>query len=93
MYGWYTKRHVDFIGRQENLVDDLIEVLSIMNIKFDEDYIRNRQKVGVSPKKELIWDEGLKKQVALTESSAMIRYKYQEALEDFGLDFYSSQQQ
>jgi len=88
LYGWYTKPQIDFIGRQESLVDDFIKVLNLMNVDFDDEFIRNFGKVGVSPnpKKELIWPDDLKTETALNEYAGMIRYGYHSTLEDIGLD-------
>jgi len=85
MYSLYTNRGVDFIGKQENLVEDLIKVLSIMGIDFDTNHIRNYGKVGVSPNKEIIWDDDLKKQIILSEYSAFKRYGYEETLDELKL--------
>ncbi len=78
LYGWYTKPMVNFIGKHENLVDDLIRVLGMMNINFDESFIREYKKVGVSPKpqKPIVWDDALKKKVVMLEYSGIIRYGY-----------------
>ena len=78
MYGWYTEPPMRFIGKQENLANDLIEVLKIMNLNFDEEYVRNYKKVGVSPKpsKEIVWDPDLKRKVTLLEYAGLVRYGY-----------------
>ena len=78
LYGWYTKPQIDFIGKQENLVEDFIRVLKIMNVSFDEDFIRMRDKVGVSelPKDPIIWDERLKEEVYKLEYAGIVRYGY-----------------
>jgi hypothetical protein len=89
MYSWYTKSQIDFIGQQECLVDDFVKVLSIMNVKFDEERVRNFKKIGVSPDRSFNWDQKLKKQVALTEYPALIRYGYQQTLKDLKLDYTS----
>jgi len=78
LYGWYTRPQIDFIGKQENLTEDFIKVLRIMNVGFDEDFIRMRGKVGVSelPKEPIIWDEGLKEEVYRLEYAGIVRYGY-----------------
>jgi hypothetical protein len=87
-YGWYTKSEIDFIGRQENLLEDFIEVLKIMKIDFDEEFVRSYGKVGVSPSpiKELTWPNDLRLETALLEYAGMIRYGYKSTLEDLGID-------
>ncbi len=88
MYGWYTKPQMDFVGKQEQLVDDFITVLQIMNVDFNEELVRNYGKVGVSPEpeKKIIWQDELKKKVALYEYAGMIRYGYHSTLRELGID-------
>lgn len=79
LYGWYARPDTNFVGKQENLADDFVRVLDIMNVKFDEDYVRNYERVGVSPDigREITWEDSLKKEVAIMEYAGMIRYGYQ----------------
>ncbi len=79
LFGWYTKPPMNFIGKQENLVDDLIEVLDLMNIDYDEDFIRNYKKIGVSPDpaNKIIWNEKLKQEIERVEYAGMVRYGYE----------------
>lgn len=78
LYGWYTKPGIDFIGKQENLVDDLIFVLNHLNVNFDEDRIRTSARVLASPtpKKPIKWEEDLRKEVERLEYAGIVRYKY-----------------
>jgi hypothetical protein len=87
LFGWYTKPQMDFIGRQEQLVDDFIKVLEIMNVDFDEDFVRNHEKVGVSPRSDekICWNHELKKEVALCEYAGLIRYGYHSTISDLGI--------
>ena len=88
MFGWYTKPHIDFIGKQEHLVDDLVKVLQLIDIDFDEEFVRNFGKIGVSPEpsNQLVWRNEVKKKVALYEYAGMIRYGYHSTLKELGLD-------
>lgn len=88
LYGWYTKPQMDFVGKQEQLVDDFIKVLTIMDVKFDEDFIRGYGKVGVSPEPDntLTWPEPLRLETALLEYAGLVRYGYQQTLNDLGLN-------
>jgi hypothetical protein len=86
MYGWYTKPQMDFVGKQGHLVDDFIRVLQKMNVGFDEDLVRDYGKVGVSPENKTIWQDELKKEVALHEYAGMIRYGYHSTLKNLGID-------
>ena len=77
LYGWYTAPEVDFVGKQENLREDLIQVLNILNLEFDEDFVRNFRKVGVSPQEDKItWDPDLREEVLKLEYAGIVRYGY-----------------
>lgn len=78
MFGWYTTTHVDFIGKQENLREDLITVLKQLDVDFDEEFVRNFENYGVSdkPKEPIIWDEDVKKEVQKLEYVSFVRYSY-----------------
>ncbi|MCB2167781.1 MAG: sulfotransferase family protein [Deltaproteobacteria bacterium] len=78
LYGFYTKREIDFIGKQENLRNDLINVLNIMKLNFDKDLIIEYERVGVSPKPRtpMIWDIELRNKVIQVEYSGLLRYGY-----------------
>jgi len=82
LYSWYVRPQVDFVGKQENLVEDLIDILRKMNVDFDEELVRNYQRVGVSPNTQqpIIWQPELRKEVALLEYSGLVRYGYQETI-------------
>ncbi len=78
MYGWYTLPAVNFIGKQEHLADDLIIVLEQLNVRFDEERIRNYHLVNSSKTKnnEIIWDKQLCKEVTEMELAGIKRYGY-----------------
>ena len=78
MYGWYTKSQIDFVGKQENLPDDLITVLKQMNLEFDEAFVRNYPRVGESPSPsaEIVWEGSLKEEVYKLEYAGIVRYGY-----------------
>lgn len=66
MYELYTK-DCDFIGRQENLKDDLIEVLGIKELKLIG-------KVNVSNRIDIQWDVCLKNRIIELEKDVFIKY-------------------
>ena len=81
MYGWYTswdyESQVSFIGKQERLTDDLITVLSQLNVNFDEDQIRNTPKSNASKQyAETDWDPGLREETERMETVGIARYGY-----------------
>ena len=44
----YNGKRVDFLGKQENLADDLVKALNLAGVKFDEDKLRDTPKVNLS---------------------------------------------
>jgi hypothetical protein len=78
MYSRFAAPHVSFVGKQENLCDDLITVLKRLQIPFDEQFIRGFGKVGVSPKRSagLQWDPELKAEVSRLEYAGLRRWGY-----------------
>lgn len=78
LYNHYTLPPVDFIGKQENLTEDLISVLSEMKCEFDPEVIRGAAKVNTSrsEKKSMEWDPGLKERARELEFSAIKRFGY-----------------
>jgi hypothetical protein len=88
LYGWFTMHKINFIGKQEDLLNDFIKVLNIMNINFDEDFVRQypRQNQSVPPENGLVWDKETLIKTAIYEYSAFVRYGYQEKLFELGLD-------
>ncbi len=80
LFGWYTTPQIDFIGKQENLVNDLISILNHLNLDFDENMIRSTGKIGVSkkPVNKIEWNAELYQEVYKLEYAGMIRYGYAE---------------
>ncbi|PSO78999.1 MAG: hypothetical protein BRC41_19550 [Cyanobacteria bacterium QH_9_48_43] len=78
MYGWYTPPSISFVGKQENLVYDLIQILSKLNVEFDKGKVLEmaRGHVNSSPKTLINWDEYLKKKVEELEHISLLRYGY-----------------
>lgn len=78
LYGWYTEPPVDFIGRQECLREDLIRVLQQLELDFDEQFIRNYRRFGVSPspRTRITWDANLRDEVLRLEYAGLVRYGY-----------------
>lgn len=74
----YTKPGISFIGKTESLVDDLIEVLKLQGLKFDEAKIRGVERVNVSKTNpaEIQWDPQLKTTVTRLELPALIHFDY-----------------
>ncbi|MFW5760160.1 MAG: sulfotransferase family 2 domain-containing protein [Cyclobacteriaceae bacterium] len=79
-YGWYTLPfHINFIGKQENMKEDLIKVLTDLGEKFDKDKIYKVGKENQSKQQVQIpkWDENLKEEILKLEYAAFKRYGYQ----------------
>ena len=74
----YTKAGISFIGRYENLRQDLYDVLNILNFNIDHESLMNSQKVNVSKvlSSEVEWDPMLKETITKLELPAMIHFGY-----------------
>lgn len=74
----FAKPGIDFVGRQEDLRDDLIRVLRQLNENFDEDHIRSRAALNLSktPESEVQWDPKLRETVTRLELPALARFGY-----------------
>jgi hypothetical protein len=79
MYGRYAMPCVDFVGKQESLQDDLVQVLRMMGVDFDEGFVRGMGRVNESaaPRVPVVWDEHLKVQVERLEYAGIVRYGYE----------------
>ena len=67
---------VDYIGKQENLAEDLIEVLYKLDIHIPVDKIRTSDKINVSKTNAPEWDLEVKKEVFKCEYAAFKKYGY-----------------
>ena len=79
MYGWYAPPDsIDFIGRTETLVDDLVEVLHEINSDLNEEAIRNTSRVNTSPKRidKPEWDTSIRKSIRRLEAPIFERFGY-----------------
>jgi len=88
MYEQYTKTPISFIGKQEQLAEDLTAALSLSGIKLNPERLKSKPKFGVSWPQgpALEWDQALKKKIALDEYEGFTRYGYQQSLIDLGID-------
>lgn len=79
MYSWYDRPGVRFVGRQERLSDDLVEVLRILDLDFDEELIRSFKPLHVSPppRRPIRWTPDLLSRVQRLEHASMVRYGYE----------------
>ncbi len=78
MFSWYTPPSINFTGKQENLVDDLVTVLNQLNLNFNEDQIRNTAPVNKSiyNKTTIRWDAEVKQKLIELEKIGITRYGY-----------------
>ena len=78
LYSIYTRPYIDFIGKTENLAQDLVKVLKFLDLDFDEEFIQTYGKVNASSlyKDKLKWDESLKTALEAIELPARIHYAY-----------------
>ena len=78
MYGWYARPGIAFVGKQENLCQDLLRALSLMRIKADIAAIESFPEVNATPPEILRpeWDPALKHKTYQLEYVAYVRYGY-----------------
>jgi hypothetical protein len=78
LYAHYTFRPVDFVGRQESLRDDLVEVLGRMGCDFDPALIQGRERINRSraPEERLEWDPAVRARALRLERAALERFGY-----------------
>ena len=78
MYRTYTEPGVDFIGRQETLTQDLIDVLKLRGLDFDAEKVVRRKKENVSPELQTRTElpDVLKSALLETEAEAYRLYGY-----------------
>jgi len=93
LYGSFANSSVNFIGKNENLCEDLITVLNHLNLRFNEDAIRNQEKINVSTStKKLNWSDQTISLINKYESVALSHYGYEEeSLENLTLKHKSLQ--
>lgn len=87
----YTKPGISFIGKTENLREDLTHVLDLMGLKYDKATLEQTPKVNVSEvaPSAVEWDLELKRTVMKLELPALLHFQYlteQERL-DLGFEF------
>jgi hypothetical protein len=78
MFESYTVPALDFVGRQEDLVEDLLAVLRLLNEDFEETRIRELAPVNVSrtPRQEVLWEEPVRRLVEQHERDGIVRFGY-----------------
>jgi hypothetical protein len=77
LFGWYVRPGISFVGKMENLQQDLARVFSLM--KFDVDPLilskaRQNETPSSIPKPE--WDPALKRETFRLEYAGYVRYGY-----------------
>jgi hypothetical protein len=80
MYGWYASPgEIDFVGRTESLVDDLLVALDQADIDVDEEMVQSTEKVNTSPSRidRPTWDDDLRAAVRRLEAPVFERFGYE----------------
>jgi hypothetical protein len=76
LYGLYANQGIHFIGRQEKLVEDLMRVLQLLDLKIPEEHIRAFRPVNVSRPTQIQWRPDLKEEMLRAEYPALQRFGY-----------------
>ncbi len=86
----YTKPGISFIGKTENIREDLADVLDILDLQYDRSMIEKSAKKNVSKtdQTEIQWDSDLRAMVMRLELPALIHFDYltEEEKSDLGID-------
>ena len=78
LFAQYAQPEINYIGKQESLVDDLIHVLRQLNCSFDEQRIREHAAVNVSPRDQAMsLPHQLQVELEKLEYAAFTRYGYE----------------
>ncbi|HXE81267.1 MAG TPA: sulfotransferase family 2 domain-containing protein [Vicinamibacterales bacterium] len=77
LYHYYDAIPADFVGHQEHLADDLIEVLKRLNEKFDEERIRRFPRINESGRvRPPSWAPEVRARAEALEYAALVKYGY-----------------
>ncbi len=78
LYSLYTQEGIDFVGTQERLVDDLIVALQQLNVRFDEQRLRESRRVNSSRQQEfpIQWDPAVREETLRCEYAGLARFHY-----------------
>ena len=78
MYGWYVRPGVNFVGKMENMQQDLLKAFSLMGLNIDEKRVlavaRQNESPSHIPKPE--WDPAVKRETLRCEYAGYIRFGY-----------------
>ena len=78
LYGWYVRPDVNFVGKQENLQQDTMKVLSILYPEVDRSVVLkmppHNETPAHIPRPE--WDPAIKRETLRLEYAAYVRYGY-----------------
>lgn len=77
MFSWYTEPDwVDYVGKQENLREDLAFVLDKMNLNYNRGVIAKSDREKVTQSDRVKWDPELKELVREAEDATYKRFDY-----------------
>ena len=74
----YTRPEMNFIGRKENIRNDLKKALNMAKIKFDESTLESQKRKNVTENRHenVKWKSSIKNEVIVTESCSLLRFGY-----------------
>ncbi|MCB9109935.1 MAG: sulfotransferase family 2 domain-containing protein [Anaerolineales bacterium] len=77
LYGWYLLPRIDFVGRQENLAEDMETILEGLGVSFDRDVLWKTAPVNKSDDADIHWEPDIREEVAYTEFSVFKQFGYE----------------
>ena len=72
----YARPGISFVGRTENLAEDLSRVLHYLKVDFDETILKGMEKVNESKGSEVTWEPDVLRTTELLELPALCHFGY-----------------
>ena len=78
MYGWYVRPGIGFVGKMENLPQDLMTAFALMELHVDSNQVASAAKQNETPSRipRPEWDPALKQETLRLEYAGYVRYGY-----------------
>jgi hypothetical protein len=78
MYGWYVRPGIGFVGKTENLREDLIRALRLMNVQVDVERVLLASPLNEGPAHIPLpeWDPAVRKETLRLEYAGYVRFGY-----------------
>ena len=72
-------KHINYVGRYENLMDDVENIFNTLHVKFNKQHFANQEKFNFSKTAKPVWNETIKTQLYESEIEVFKRFGYDKA--------------